>query len=202
MTPNMGGMPAFNPGSNPPTSWWNSKPGGQFLTKVSSYNPTSLAQILTNTFGMSNPLLTSGFQPWGGQFHTLGNPQPGSNLAGGSFYNPQQNIPTGMMPNPPYMNPPGGGPYNVGQGHGVYQNPSWPLNPQAQSFSGCWGQMSQPHLPFLATLNLPDLSKLMNDLVIHDPTWSLIPTKLPSNIPKFEGKNGEDPGDHVTAFHL
>jgi hypothetical protein len=27
-------------------------------------------------------------------------------------------------------------------------------------------------------------------------------TKLPSDIPKFEGKPGEDPGDHVTNFHL
>jgi hypothetical protein len=58
----------------------------------------------------------------------------------------------GMMPNQPYMNQPGGGPYNPGQGHGVYQNPGWPANPQAQSFPGGWGQMSQPRLPFLAHL--------------------------------------------------
>jgi hypothetical protein len=62
--------------------------------------------------------------------------------------------------------------------------------------------VSQPRIPFLAMLNLPDLSKLMNDPVIHDPTWPPVPTKLPSDIPKFEGKNGEDPGDHVTTFHL
>jgi hypothetical protein len=42
--------------------------------------------------------------------------------------------------------------------------------------------MSQPRLPFLATLNLPDLSKLMNDPVSHDPTWPPIPTKIPSDI--------------------
>jgi hypothetical protein len=29
-----------------------------------------------------------------------------------------------------------------------------------------------------------------------------VPTKLPSDIKKFEFKNGEDPGDHVTNFHL
>jgi hypothetical protein len=103
MTPYMGGMPAFNLGSNPPTSGWNSEPGGQVSTQVSSFNPTSSVQIPTNTLGMMNPPLSSGFQPGGGQFHTLGNPQPGSNLARGSFYNPQQNIPAGMMPNPPYM---------------------------------------------------------------------------------------------------
>jgi hypothetical protein len=62
--------------------------------------------------------------------------------------------------------------------------------------------MSQPHLPFLDTLNLPDLSKLMNDPVNHDPTWPRVPTKIPLDIPKFEGKNGEDIGDHITTFHL
>jgi hypothetical protein len=29
-----------------------------------------------------------------------------------------------------------------------------------------------------------------------------MPTKFPSDIPKFEGKPNEDPGDHVTTFHL
>jgi hypothetical protein len=74
--------------------------------------------------------------------------------------------------------------------------------PQPQSFQGAWGQMPQPRLPFLAMLNLLDLSKLMNDLVHHDPSWPSIPTKIPSDIPKFEGRTGEDPGDHVTTFHL
>jgi hypothetical protein len=54
-----------------------------------SYNPTSSVQILTNTFGITNLPLSSGFQPGGGQFHTLVNPQPGSNPAVGIFYNPQ-----------------------------------------------------------------------------------------------------------------
>jgi hypothetical protein len=62
--------------------------------------------------------------------------------------------------------------------------------------------MPQPCLPFLAMLNFPNLSKLMNEPVCHDPTWPPIPTKLPSDIPKFEGKNGEDHGDHITTFHL
>jgi hypothetical protein len=62
--------------------------------------------------------------------------------------------------------------------------------------------MSQTHLHFLAMLNLPDLSKLMNDPVCHNSTCSPIPTKLPLDIPKFEGKNGEDPGDHITTFYV
>jgi hypothetical protein len=168
------------------------------------FRPTILPprQIPTNTLGMTNPPLSSGFQLGGGQLHTLGNPQPGSNLVGASFYNPQQNIPAKMMPNPPYMSQLGGGPYNVGQGHGVYQNPRWPSNPQAKSFPRGWGQMSQPRLPFLATLNMSYLAKLMNDPVSHDPTCPPVPTKLPSDIPKFGGKNGEDPGDHITNFSL
>jgi hypothetical protein len=54
----------------------------------------------------------------------------------------------------------------------------------------------------MAMLNLPDLSNLMKDPMIHDPTWPSFPTKLPSDILKFKGKNGEDPSDHVTTFHL
>jgi hypothetical protein len=42
----------------------------------------------------------------------------------------------------------------------------------------------------------------MNYLVNHDPSWPPIPTKIPLDILKFEGKTIEDPGDHVTNFHL
>ena len=52
------------------------------------------------------------------------------------------------------------------------------------------------------TLNLPDLLIFMNDPVSHDPTCPTVPTKLPSNIRKFERKDGEDPGEHVRTFHL
>ena len=51
-------------------------------------------------------------------------------------------------------------------------------------------------------LNLPDLSILTNDHVAHDSAWPAVPTKIPSDIPKFEGKPGEDPSEHVTMFHL
>jgi hypothetical protein len=51
-------------------------------------------------------------------------------------------------------------------------------------------------------LHLPDLTRLLNDLICHDPRWPPMSTKLPSNIPKFEAKPNEDPGDHVTTFHL
>jgi hypothetical protein len=73
-----------------------------------------------------------------------------------------------------------------------------PVNPRP-SFPA---NNSQPKLPFLATLHLPNLSRLLNDPICHDPGWPPMPTKLPSDIPKFEGKPGEDPGDHVMTFHL
>ena len=71
-----------------------------------------------------------------------------------------------------------------------------------QNYQGVWHRLAQPRLPFLAKLNLPDLSRLMNDPISHDPAWSAIPNKLPSYIPKFEGKAGEDPSAYVTTFHL
>jgi len=57
-------------------------------------------------------------------------------------------------------------------------------------------------LPFLATLDLPDLSQLTNDLIFYSPVWPIIPAKLPSDILKFDGKYGEDPNNHVMTFHL
>jgi hypothetical protein len=57
-------------------------------------------------------------------------------------------------------------------------------------------------LPFLATLDLPYLSRLTNDPILHFPLWLVIPAKLPSDIPKFYGKLGEYPNNHVMKFHL
>jgi hypothetical protein len=57
-------------------------------------------------------------------------------------------------------------------------------------------------LPFLATLDLPDLSRILNDPIRHSPHWPVIPAKLPSDIPKFDGKAGEDLNNHVMTFHL
>jgi hypothetical protein len=57
-------------------------------------------------------------------------------------------------------------------------------------------------LPFLATLDLPDLSHLTNDPIQHAPFWPAIPAKLPFDISKFDEKPGEDPNNHVMTFHL
>jgi hypothetical protein len=57
-------------------------------------------------------------------------------------------------------------------------------------------------LPFLATLDFPDLSGILNDPIRHSPQWPVIPAKLPLDIPKFDGKVGEEPNNHVMTFHL
>ena len=59
-----------------------------------------------------------------------------------------------------------------------------------QKYKGVWHRPTQPMLPFLTTLNLPNLSRLMNDLVSYDLAWLVVPTKLPSDTPKFKGKLG------------
>jgi hypothetical protein len=102
-------------------------------TSFSLY-PYPLGVKSTNTFGITNPLQSFGFPPRGGQSYVLGTPQPRSNPVGGSFKNPQfganpiggnfhnpyQNISARMMPNPYFMNLPGGGSFNSRQGSGPY----------------------------------------------------------------------------------
>ena len=58
------------------------------------------------------------------------------------------------------------------------------------------------NLPFMAHLNLPDLARLTNDPIRHQAFWPPIPTKLPSDIPKFEGKAEECPQNHIMTLHL
>ena len=57
-------------------------------------------------------------------------------------------------------------------------------------------------LPFLAILDLLDLSRLKNYPILYNPSWPPIPHKLSSDIPKFDGKPGEDPNTHVMTYHL
>jgi hypothetical protein len=136
----------------------------------------------------------------------------GGNLNQGFWNTMQGEIPTqGMSSN--YLNSStmqtsAQTPY-TGQGNpGFYQNPgqqekfSW--QPGANQNPGSSFPLTppQPRLPFLETLHFPDLSRLLNDPICHDPHWPPMPTKFPSDIPKFEGNPGEDPGDHVTTFHL
>jgi hypothetical protein len=122
MTPMIGGLPPFHLGSNPGpnATRWSGQPERQDATDGSSFTPTSFALIPNNTFGMTNPPLSSKFRPRGGQLHTLGNPHPGATPARGNVYNPHHNVPTGTVPNQPLMNQFGGGFHNPRQGYGAY----------------------------------------------------------------------------------
>ena len=51
--------------------------------------------------------------------------------------------------------------------------------------------------PFVETLELPYLNWLTNDPINYAPWWPVIPHKLPSDIPKFNGNPREDPSTHV-----
>jgi hypothetical protein len=161
--------------------------------------------------------LATGMPFWGNAFHNQWNPgQATMPLPTGPAWNnpsqsPQQTMnaqnPMSFMGNQPMMSPQMQNPF-AGQGQGFYPNPgqqpnfSW--HPGASQTPGPFypGYQQQPKLPFLATLHLPDLTWLLNDPICHDPRWPPMPTKLPSDIPKFEAKPNEDPGDHVTTFHL
>lgn len=97
-------------------------------------------------------------------------------------YNPNQNY------NPGSFNLPRGN--TMGVGYNVQHN------------TPNWGTRTLPGILFLATLNILDLKKLTNYSVAHLPQWPPIPMKLPSYIPKFEGKHGEDPSNHIMMFHM
>ena len=50
-------------------------------------------------------------------------------------------------------------------------------------FQQNWNSVQPLKIPFLATLNLPNLSKLINDPIRNSSAWPPIPTKLPSDLP-------------------
>jgi hypothetical protein len=91
---------------------------------------------------------------------------------------PNQHNPMGYMPPNPRLNLPGPSPY-MQTTYGPTGIPTG-FPPQSHQY---------PHmnrqLPFLATLDLPNLSRILNDHVLHSPHWPVIPTKLPYDIPKF-----------------
>lgn len=57
-------------------------------------------------------------------------------------------------------------------------------------------------LSFVATLELPYLTRLTNDPISHSPLWLVIPTKFLSDIPKVNGNPREDPSTHILNYHL
>ena len=89
------------------------------------------------------------------------------------------------------------------------QNPPlWGQNPYQQGWPPPYETTYRPLMPFntelpsLATLELSDVSHLMNDPILHSPYWPLVPSKFRSNFPKFDGKEKEDPQAHLMTYHL
>ena len=82
----------------------------------------------------------------------------------------------GLAPQPVLL--PGGS--NAPGGNGVGGSMIY-SGPQGSSFIHHNSSFANTQLPFLATLNLPDLSRLTNDPIKHQPSWPVIPTKLPSD---------------------
>ena len=82
----------------------------------------------------------------------------------------------------------------VMQAHHVPANPTTIATPSHINLGS--------NLPFMTCLNLPDLAWLTNDPIRHLTFWPPMPTKLPLDIPKFEGKAGECPQNHIMTFHL
>ena len=127
-----------------------------------------------------------GGNPHGGRYiPPLFNQMGGSHFSGFGFHNPSifQTPPSGSQ----YSQWPGGNGNNL---FGTGSQGFFPYPPQAMT-----------NFPFLTTLNLTDLAKLTNDPIRHSRFWPSIPVKLPSDIPKFEGKTGEDPQHHIMTYH-
>jgi hypothetical protein len=139
--------------------------GGHSTYYTPSIYPSSAMPVPTNAFPMEDLHLSSGVSSGGSQFYSMGNPLHEVPSSGGNIYphmsNPchvafsSQAASSVSMPLHPFMNQFGGGYYPVGQGHGVYQNPSWPAISQNPVFPGtlvsnaatncksCWGIISQ-----------------------------------------------------------
>jgi len=80
-------------------------------------------------------------------------------------------------------------------GSGLYRN-QYPYSQNTQN------PFAPTKLPFLATFELPNLSKMMNDPIRHHFAWPPVSVKIRTYILKFDGKTGEDPANHITTYHL
>jgi hypothetical protein len=142
------------------------------------------------------PQMNGGQQP----LPTISQPYPGiPNPIWGM--NSQTHVPAPGYNPPSYypLQPPPNQPGSSHYGQTVYGPTGFPtgLPPQSHQYP----QVNR-QLPFLATLDLPNLSRILNDPIHHSPQWPAIPAQLPSDIPKFDGKVGEEPNNHVMNFHL
>jgi hypothetical protein len=156
--PSYGSNPSFTfPGAS-------AQMGGHSTYYISSIYPSSAMLVPMNTFPMEDLHLSSGVSSRGSQFYSMGNPLHEVPSSGGNIYphlsNPchvtfsSQATSSVMMPLQPFMNQFGGGYFPTGQGHGVYQNPSWPAISQNQSFPEPWSQIPQPTVRTVQSLQV------------------------------------------------
>ena len=193
--------------------------------------PPHLGEFIPNSpyqqpnAGASNIPLTATHQ--GGSNYQPGWNQPGVNYAYGGpqtfgnapftgGYNPSQQVGFAI----PYTNQPQMGGYtqfpdqmSQNPQQGMYQNANQNYSRMPHGGSGLHGNQypynqnthnlfAPTNLPFLATLELLYFSKLTNDPIRHHFAWPPVPVKIPTNIPKFDRKTGEDPANHITTYHL
>jgi hypothetical protein len=105
---------------------------------------SSTMSVPMNYFPMVDLHLSSSVSSRGSDFYSMGNPLHEAPSSGRNIYphlsNPchvtfsLQADSSTMMPLQPFMNQFRGGYFPIRQGHGVYQNPSWPTISQNQSF--------------------------------------------------------------------
>jgi hypothetical protein len=225
--PLVGGQPSFV--GNPSQSWGVSL-GGTFTQPHvgghSYHNPQGgISNLVPSgpSYGQRYPsgIPNTTWSPQGKQPYTPHGPNvyppPGSTPyppQGHNFYPPhgQANHPAYNAQNPPgYENVsqplsnlvyPGQQQLHVGVPTGYNYPPNLFYGPTGVPMPHQYHLQINRQLLFLATLDLPDLSRLTNDPIFNSPVWPVIPAKLPSDIPKFDGKSGEDPNNHVMNFYL
>ena len=93
-------------------------------------------------------------------------------------------------------------PYQSYQHQMHYSSMQRPISQAIPSYLEYASPNLNQQLPFMVTLELPDLNWLTNDPIAYAPWWSPILHKLPSDIPKFNGNMGEHPSNNVMTFHL
>jgi len=67
---------------------------------------------------------------------------------------------------------------------------------------GSWKFVSHFRLLFLEMLKFIYILSLPNNSISYNTKWHLFPTKIPLNIPNFEGKSTKYTIDHMITFHV
>ena len=189
---------------------------GPYIPNIPYQQPTI---GMSNVFPITAPQGGSNYQPGWAQLESTyapRDPQNFSNVPLARGFNPSQQGGYAM----PYTNQSQMGGYTQFLNHmgqnpqkGLYlyvNNPysgipyvgsSLDINPYPfnQSFHN---PFSLTKLPILDTLELPYLSKLTNNPIRHYFAWPPVPVNIPIDIPKFNGKTGEDPTNHITTYLL